>query len=108
MPNPTIIIGLNNLKEFDHNINDFKIFIERLNQFFIVNEISGEEKQRAYLLSLLSEETYKLLVSLCVPHTPESQTFRNLKETLNKHLTPIRSIFGEAYQQLQLTEDSSK
>lgn len=52
---------------FDHLKGDFSILKSKLDNIFIVNDITSDDKKRAYLITSLCDDTYKLLASLSVP-----------------------------------------
>lgn len=90
------VVGLlGTLTVFDSKTSDFSVFKERLNQFFIANKISDEQRKKAILLNILSEDCYILLRSLCVPGLPDSESFETLVKILSDHFSPVKSYFAE-------------
>ncbi|KAK3727651.1 hypothetical protein RRG08_032610 [Elysia crispata] len=67
---------------YDSNVETFQNYAERLEQYFIANDVA-EEKRAATLLSCIGAKTYQLLRSLTSPDLPDE-----LKVVLNKHLSP--------------------
>ena len=49
------------LTEFDPGVEEWVTYLERLEQYFAANEITGNEKKRAILLSMCGAATYRLI-----------------------------------------------
>ena len=49
---------------FDPSKEDFSSYAERLDHYFIANDVKDEAKQRSILLSVCGPATYKLIRSL--------------------------------------------
>ena len=74
---------------------DFRVFRAKLNSYFIREEIEDEKKKKATLITLLSDNVYRLLESLCVPKQIEddSQTYSVLMDLLSSHYSPASSYY---------------
>ena len=81
---------------FDVNIERWVDYIERLEQFFLVNEVK-EEKQVPALLSLIGGKTYALLKSLVAPDKPSSKSFADLSTILKNHYSPKTIVIAERF-----------
>ena len=68
---------LGRIELFDLSDN-WSLYIERLNQFFVVNKIDSDAKWVAVLLTLIGSKPYELLHSLLVPAAPASKKFDEL------------------------------
>ncbi len=65
--------------------------MERLEQFFVANDIVGESsavKKRATFHSLIGRSASNLLCSLIAPVKPSEQMFEQLVEVLTAHYSP--------------------
>lgn len=62
--------------------------MERLEQFFEANAITGESKRRATFLSVVGPASYKLLRSLLAPTKPSEKIFEQLVAVLTDHYSP--------------------
>lgn len=63
----------------------------RLEQFFVANEITGDDravKRRATFLSVVGRSDYNLLRSLIAPAKPIEKSFEELVEVLTAHYSP--------------------
>ncbi|UYV74425.1 K02A2.6-like, partial [Cordylochernes scorpioides] len=95
-------------KEYNEETETFETFYERLEQFLILEE-AGDEKKKAYLLTLMGSKTYSVLKNLCSPILPKDKTFDNLIDILKRHFSPKRSIVVERFiffKRMQLKEES--
>ncbi|UYV65352.1 K02A2.6-like [Cordylochernes scorpioides] len=95
-------------KEYNEETETFETFYERLEQFLILEE-AGDEKKKAYLLTLMGSKTYGVLKNLCSPILPKNKTFDDLIDILKRHFSPKRSIIVERFiffKRMQLKEES--
>jgi|GEM_PF-5724265 len=98
---------------FDENLEDIDTYIQRLNQFFAVNEITDGKKAPA-LLSLVGPKVFRLLKSVLQPETPESRTYEQLCTALRGHFAPKPNITAERFrfqsrkQQNELKENNNR
>lgn len=89
------IIG--HIPEFYGIYDEWNVYEERLEQFFVVNEIP-EDKWTAVLISCIGRDTYKDLRDLCHPLRPKDKTFEELCVELRKHYNRQICIFRERAQ----------
>ena len=82
------------IEAFDEINGDWNAYVERVEQYFIANGIK-EEKQVAVMLSLMGNKTYGLLRNLSAPEKPSSLSFKDIVETLQKHLSPKPLLIAE-------------
>ena len=73
------------VEEFQEN-DDWIEYTERLDQYFLANEITNNEKKRAVLLSTCGVKTYKLIRNLVSPGKPRDKTFAELVNIVKNHL----------------------
>ena len=69
--------------------------MERLEQYFLANEIKDETKMRAILLSVCGSKMYGLLRDILQPHKPVENEFANIVKELEKHYHPKPSEIVE-------------
>ena len=72
-------------------------YIERLDQHFVLHNITDLDKKRAFLLSCLDLETYKLLQNLFVELNVSEQTFAELVEKLSSHFKRAIHVQASRY-----------
>ncbi|UYV73038.1 K02A2.6-like [Cordylochernes scorpioides] len=82
--------------EFEEKNENFCSFIERLEQFQILEEAS-EEKKKAYLLTLIGGKAYDTLKNLCSPKLPKEYKYEELIEKLVEYFSPKRSIIVKRF-----------
>ena len=70
---------------------DWESYIERLEQYCIVNDIEETKKKRALLLSAVGAKTYE------IPAKPVEKTFEEIKDAVKKHLSPTPIIIAERF-----------
>ena len=81
--------------EFDPSTETFTVYSERLDQFFVANNIgsyptsaseeviaAAEKKKVTVMISVISKKTYSVLCDLCSPVNPKDKTFEQLSELL--------------------------
>lgn len=81
------------MSTFDHEVQEWSIYKDRLEQWFLANELvkSGEDgdkagtKRRAILLSSLSESTYKLVRDLASPKKMDTLNYKEILKLLDGH-----------------------
>ena len=83
--------------EFDGNKDDWQQYVERLEHFFLANEIDSAEKQRAVFLSAVGAATYKTLRNIVSPYKPGDKTYKELVEALSRHFKPTPSVIVEHF-----------
>ena len=72
-------------------------YIERLEQYFLANEVDEVGKKRAILLSVCGSKTYTLARDLLQPVRPAEATFKKIVDTLDKHFSPRPSEIVERF-----------
>ncbi|KAK3091048.1 hypothetical protein FSP39_016771 [Pinctada imbricata] len=84
------------IEPFDESIETWTSYVERLDQYFAVNDIDSEKKVPA-LLTLIGGKTYGLLRNLTAPDKPSTKTYAVITELLQKHLSPKPLVIAERY-----------
>ncbi|XP_063384587.1 uncharacterized protein LOC134670706 [Cydia fagiglandana] len=89
-------MSVGKISEFKIHTDDWRLYIERLEQYFLVNKIVDNLKVPT-LITVMGAESYELLVSLCTPTKPSEKTFEDLTTIMEKHLQPKPSALAERY-----------
>ena len=76
------------LPEFDPAVEPWSSYVERLEFYFVANDIVENTKKRAILLTACSPSTFELLRSLVQPHKPSDKTYAELVTQLSEHYHP--------------------
>ena len=87
---------LGKIEEFDSTKNDLESYTERLEQYFIANDVN-DEKKTAVLLSVIGPKTYETIKSLIAPQKPATKTYEELKSTLMSHFKPKPLVIYERF-----------
>ena len=83
--------------EFSSQREDWLAYSERLEEYFIANDIESSDKKKAILLSVVGAETYQLIRSLVAPAKPKVKTFDELVKLVQEHHQPIPSAIVQRY-----------
>ncbi|XP_044184326.1 LOW QUALITY PROTEIN: uncharacterized protein K02A2.6-like [Acropora millepora] len=83
--------------EFTESEESWTHYIERLEQYFLANEVDEVGKKRAILLSVCGSKTYALARDLLQPVRPAEATFKTIVDTLDKHFSPRPSEIVERF-----------
>ena len=95
---------------FNDTEEDWPSYVERLEMFFMVNNVE-DEKRTVALVSLIGGRTYGLLKSPTAPEAPSSFTFTQLTDLLRNHFNPKPLVIAERfrfYKSNQLEETVSQ
>lgn len=79
---------------------DWEEYCERLEQYFLANNIKDtetEKRRRAVFLSVIGGKTYGLLKTLLAPKKPTEKTYEELRQVLQDHLSPKPVVIAERY-----------
>lgn len=79
--------------EFDDKSDLWSNYIDRLEQFFVANDINAPpagqaDKRKAILLSCVGAKTYSLLCNLVQPQKPGEKSFQEIVLILKNHHNP--------------------
>ena len=83
--------------EFNSQVEDWRSYTERLQNYFIANDIKSEAKQRAILLSVCGPRTYKLIRSLLSPKEPKDTSLADIVKQMTDHYQPKPSIIVQRF-----------
>ncbi|CAK1597910.1 unnamed protein product [Parnassius mnemosyne] len=90
------------LSSFNHDIQEWKTYKSRINQWFLANEINNTtdpsgKKRRAILLSALSEGTYRLAENLALPKDVQEVPYEDILRFFDIHFNPKIVGFTERH-----------
>lgn len=92
-------VSVGSLCSFNHETQDWSVYKERLEQWFLANDLETEGKtkvkQRAVLLSGLTETTYKLIRDLALPKKINTLEYDEIIELLDDHFKDAKCGFAE-------------
>ena len=82
--------------EYCDDKEDFESYTERLSAWLVVNGVTDEQKSSVFL-AVINASTYKLLKSLLAPEKPNTKTFDELVNVLQRHYKPKPLIIAERF-----------
>lgn len=74
---------------------DWESYSERLEEYFVAEDITAAEKKRAILISAIGKDTYRVLKNLCEPKKPSTFKYEELTGKLCTHFAPVPSAIAE-------------
>ena len=80
---------LGKIKQFDPQQEEWPQYVERLEQFFKANNLTGDDKAAKHRAT--GPEPYKLLRSLLAPTKPKEKMYAKLVAKLTEHYSPTPS-----------------
>ena len=83
--------------EFDSDKETWTAYTERLQEYFLANDVDVAEKQRAILLSVCGAATYQLIRDLVSPARPNTKTFDEIVQLVQDHHQPPPSFIVQRY-----------
>ncbi|CAH2109094.1 unnamed protein product [Euphydryas editha] len=89
-------MSIGKISEFNIRTDNWRLYIERLEQYFVVNKIE-KDMYVPTLITVVGAECYELLVNLCTPKKPRTMGFSELTTIVEKHLQPKPSTLAERY-----------
>ena len=84
------------ITDFDESTELWSSYQERLEQYFLANEIK-DEKKVPVLLSVMGGQTYSVLRDLTAPDVPGTKTFAQLTTILKSHYNPTPIQIAERF-----------
>ena len=84
------------ISEFSYNAESFTEWVERLEQWFIANDITTAAKKRALFLSNIGARGYKLVRSLS-QNEPTNKSYDELKKLMLDHIHPKPNEIAQRY-----------
>ena len=78
---------IGHIEPFNDSEEDIETYIQRLDQYFLVNDVPDAKKAPA-LLSLVGAKVFKLLKNLVTPAAPSTKSYDDLCTTLKDHFKP--------------------
>ena len=72
---------------YNPDTDDWSAYIERLDLFFLANEIN-DDKKVAVLLTVLGMKAYSLLQTIIAPSKPTEKTYKQLVDAMKSYVEP--------------------
>ena len=84
------------ISPFNLRQGDFAEYLERLEQYFVANDVPAE-KETVILITVIGEESYSLLRTLLAPAKPHTMGYAALSKVLVDHLGPKPIVIAERF-----------
>lgn len=88
--------NIGKLGDFQEGKESFVNYAERMEQFFVANEVK-DEKKVAVLLSVIGPATYGILKNLLQPQLPKNTSFENIVGALKNYYMPKPLVISERF-----------
>lgn len=89
-------MSIGKLSEFNLSTGSWSTYVERLEQYFVVNVVKPEMHVPT-LIACVGDETYELMVDMCNPKKPSECKYDDLVELVRRHLQPTPSVLAERF-----------
>ncbi|XP_048254597.1 uncharacterized protein K02A2.6-like [Haliotis rufescens] len=97
------------MEEFSVSENaDWVEYIERLNQYFVANDVEDAGKRKAILLTIVGKETYSLMRTLVSPAKPADKSYTELVDVVKSHVNPKPLVIAEKFKFYQQKQHSGE
>ncbi|KAF2894393.1 hypothetical protein ILUMI_11779 [Ignelater luminosus] len=98
---------IGSIEPFNPNKDGFQSYMDRMEQYFIVNTVEQETKVPLFI-TLVGGETYNILKKLLHADTPSGTTYKESVDALQNYLAPKRLVIAECFTFYQCTQKSSE
>ena len=85
------------ISEFDHKVEDWKTYVERVNLSLTANDITDRDKKRAVLLSVCGARTYHTIRGLVAPSKLTDLAYDEIGMRVQEHYNPILVVTVQRY-----------
>ena len=85
------------LSQFDAKKEEWSAYIERMQHYFIANDVNNPGKKKAILLSACGPATYRLIRSLVPEAELQTINYQNLVEVVKNYCEPKPSSIVQRY-----------
>ena len=85
------------LGEFESTQETWDSYVERLELYFVANDIVDAAKKRAVLLTVVGTTTYKLIRNLTAPTKQAEIDYKDLVSMVKTHYAPVPSVMVQRF-----------
>ena len=83
--------------EFIPSREDWTQYVERLEHFFLANDIKAADKKRAVLLTVIGPTAYRRLRNLLSPAKLGDTSYKDLVDAMKQHANPTPSVIVQRF-----------
>ena len=84
------------IEPFDVKDGDFEEYKERLDQYFVANDVV-DEKKCAVFISVVGKDAYGVIRSLVAPAKPSEKTYTQITTAFANHIKPKPIVIAERF-----------
>ena len=95
-----------NLSEWNGQHESLNSWLERLEEYFVMEDVTDDRKQVACLLHSIGDRGYEIIKGLTAPALPKTKKVKELVKLLQDHISPRRSVMVERYKFQQVVQGS--
>ena len=106
-PNVNFFATIGSMAEYKMG-DDWNIYEERLNQYFIANSVTQADRKIAVLVTLIGQDAYKILKDLCDSMLPSAKTYEDLCTILKSQFSKKVSVFRERTEFYELRQSENE
>jgi len=77
-------------------VDDWSSYVERLESFFLANEVK-DEKKVAVLLTVIGTKAYNLLRNVITPAKPAKKSYQQLVDAMKSYMDPKPIVIAEHF-----------
>ena len=85
------------ISEFDHEVEDWTTYVERVNLYLTANDITDPGKKRVVLLSVCGAKTYHTIRDLVAPSKPTDLEYDEVVTKVQEHYNPTPVVIVQRY-----------
>ena len=83
--------------EFDPEQDDWELYVERMNFYFLANNVMQVAKKKAILLTEMGGKAYQITRNLLIPSTPGEAMFNQIVTLMQEHTKPTLSVIVQRF-----------
>ena len=83
--------------DIDPEQDDWELYVERMNYYFVANNVTQVAKKKAILLTEIGRKAYQITRNLLVPSTPGEATFNQIVTLMQEHTKPTLSAIVQRF-----------
>ena len=81
---------------YNPDTDNWSAYVERLDLFFLANEIK-DDKKVTILLTVLGTKAYSLLRTIIAPSKPAEKTYKQLVDAIKSYVEPKPIVIAERF-----------
>ena len=79
------------------NLIPNKTYVERINFYFVANNVTQEAEKKAILLTEMGGKAYQVIRNLLAPSTPGEAMFNQIATLMQEHTKPTPNVIVQRF-----------